>query len=324
MGVFLFESRTPASGRSQPAFPVSGAAPACTAIRAVLVPLRPFTSGATGTGRSACSVPSTADRRTPWTTPCRAHDLDAPRRTISKPSGCRSPRTGVQGDAAPAVARPRACTTPRHRRPRRCSTAPPACGASTPATAARRSSRRSRTRRRSWITPRPSRWATPPAFELASRVAPAAAGRPRPRVLHQLRLRGGRHRAEDRARLPRASGQGTRTRLIGRERGYHGVGFGGISVGGMVNNRSTFGTMLTGVDHLPHTHDLERNAFSRGQPALGRASRRRAGAAGRAARRLDHRRRDRRAGGRLDRRAAAARGLSASGCARSATSTASC
>lgn len=67
----------------------------------------------------------------------------------------------------------------------------------------------------------------------------------------------------------RAIGQGTRTRLIGRERGYHGVGFGGISVGGMVNNRKWFGTLLTGVDHLPHTLDLERNAFSRGQPKHG-------------------------------------------------------
>jgi len=67
----------------------------------------------------------------------------------------------------------------------------------------------------------------------------------------------------------RAIGQGTRTRLIGRERGYHGVGFGGISVGGIVSNRKTFGTMLTGVDHLPHTHDLARNAYTRGEPEHG-------------------------------------------------------
>jgi beta-alanine--pyruvate transaminase len=65
------------------------------------------------------------------------------------------------------------------------------------------------------------------------------------------------------------SGQGTRQRLIGRERGYHGVGFGGISVGGIVNNRKFFGSLLTGVDHLPHTHNLSKNAFSRGQPAFG-------------------------------------------------------
>ncbi len=67
----------------------------------------------------------------------------------------------------------------------------------------------------------------------------------------------------------RARGQGSRTRLIGRERGYHGVGFGGISVGGIVGNRRQFGTLLTGVDHMRHTHDLARNAYSRGQPAHG-------------------------------------------------------
>jgi beta-alanine--pyruvate transaminase len=67
----------------------------------------------------------------------------------------------------------------------------------------------------------------------------------------------------------RICGQGTRQRLIGRERGYHGVGFGGISVGGINPNRKFFGSLLTGVDHLPHTHDLQHNAFSRGQPEWG-------------------------------------------------------
>jgi beta-alanine--pyruvate transaminase len=68
----------------------------------------------------------------------------------------------------------------------------------------------------------------------------------------------------------RARGEGQRHRLIGRERGYHGVGFGGISVGGIVPNRKVFsGALLPGVDHLPHTHDLQKNAFSRGQPAHG-------------------------------------------------------
>jgi beta-alanine--pyruvate transaminase len=67
----------------------------------------------------------------------------------------------------------------------------------------------------------------------------------------------------------RARGEGTRTRLIGRERGYHGVGFGGISVGGMVNNRKFFGAMLPGTDHLPATHSLGHNAFSRGLPQWG-------------------------------------------------------
>jgi beta-alanine--pyruvate transaminase len=67
----------------------------------------------------------------------------------------------------------------------------------------------------------------------------------------------------------RVRGQASRTRLIGRERGYHGVNFGGISVGGMVGNRKMFGTLLAGVDHIRHTHDLQRNAFSRGLPAHG-------------------------------------------------------
>ena len=67
----------------------------------------------------------------------------------------------------------------------------------------------------------------------------------------------------------RARGEGQRTRLIGRERGYHGVGFGGISVGGIVSNRKTFGPLLPGVDHLPHTHDKAHQAFSRGLPEWG-------------------------------------------------------
>src|SRR5690625_2779838 len=68
----------------------------------------------------------------------------------------------------------------------------------------------------------------------------------------------------------RANGEAHRTRLIGRERGYHGVGFGGISVGGISPNRKTFSSvLLPGVDHIRHTHNLEKNAFSRGQPAWG-------------------------------------------------------
>jgi beta-alanine--pyruvate transaminase len=68
----------------------------------------------------------------------------------------------------------------------------------------------------------------------------------------------------------RARGDAGRVRLLGRERGYHGVGFGGISVGGMVANRKAWPTaMIPGVDHLVHTHDIERNAFTRGQPAHG-------------------------------------------------------
>ena len=67
----------------------------------------------------------------------------------------------------------------------------------------------------------------------------------------------------------RARGEAGRTRLVGRERGYHGVGFGGMSVGGIGTNRKQFGAMLPYVDHLPHTLDLQRNAFSPGLPEFG-------------------------------------------------------
>jgi beta-alanine--pyruvate transaminase len=67
----------------------------------------------------------------------------------------------------------------------------------------------------------------------------------------------------------RARGEASRTRLIGREKAYHGVGFGGISVGGMVNNRKWFGSMLPGADHLPHTLNQEHNRFARGEPEWG-------------------------------------------------------
>ncbi|WP_051081134.1 aspartate aminotransferase family protein [Asticcacaulis benevestitus] len=67
----------------------------------------------------------------------------------------------------------------------------------------------------------------------------------------------------------RARGHATKTRLIGRERGYHGTGFGGISVGGIVRNRMNFGSLLTGVDHLPHTHGVAGNAFAKDEPEFG-------------------------------------------------------
>jgi beta-alanine--pyruvate transaminase len=67
----------------------------------------------------------------------------------------------------------------------------------------------------------------------------------------------------------RARGEPQRFRLIGRERGYHGVNFGGISVGGLSHNRKHFGPGVAGVDHIRHTHDISRNAFSRGRPANG-------------------------------------------------------
>lgn len=67
----------------------------------------------------------------------------------------------------------------------------------------------------------------------------------------------------------RARGEGQRQRLIGRQRSYHGVGFGGLSVGGIGPQRAQFGTLLPGVEHLPHTSDIARNGFSRGQPKHG-------------------------------------------------------
>jgi beta-alanine--pyruvate transaminase len=109
----------------------------------------------------------------------------------------------------------------------------------------------------------------PLAFEFASRVAAIM-----PKGIDRIFFTNSGSESVDTAlkialAYQRAIGQGTRTRLIGRERGYNGVGFGGISVGGIVNNRRQFGTMLTGVDHLPHTHNIQQNAFSRGQPAWG-------------------------------------------------------
>lgn len=111
--------------------------------------------------------------------------------------------------------------------------------------------------------------AHPLAFEAASRIALLM-----PEGLDRIFFANSGSEAVDSAlkialAYQRARGQGSRTRLIGRERGYHGVGFGGISVGGIVSNRRQFGTLLNGVDHMRHTHDLARNAFSRGLPQHG-------------------------------------------------------
>ncbi|WJY21414.1 aspartate aminotransferase family protein [Fontisubflavum oceani] len=109
----------------------------------------------------------------------------------------------------------------------------------------------------------------PKAFELATRLRDMA---PEP-MEHVFFTNSGSESVETALKIAiayqRAIGQGTRTRLIGRERGYHGVNFGGISVGGIVNNRKFFGTLMTGVDHLPHTHLPDQNAFTRGQPEHG-------------------------------------------------------
>ncbi|QYM72217.1 aspartate aminotransferase family protein [Pseudochrobactrum sp. Wa41.01b-1] len=110
------------------------------------------------------------------------------------------------------------------------------------------------------------------AFDFATRlgeIAPRGDGK----ILDRVFFTGSGSESVDTAlkiaiAYQRAIGQGTRTRVIGRERGYHGVGFGGISVGGLVNNRRVF-PLLPGADHLRHTHDLEKNAFSKGQPEYG-------------------------------------------------------
>lgn len=109
----------------------------------------------------------------------------------------------------------------------------------------------------------------PKAFEFASRLVAITP----PGLDHVMFTNSGSESVETALKTAlayhRVKGDGSRFRLIGRERGYHGVNFGGISVGGIVPNRKMFGTLLTGVDHLRHTHDLERNAFTREVPEHG-------------------------------------------------------
>src|SRR5499427_6910129 len=112
-------------------------------------------------------------------------------------------------------------------------------------------------------------FAHPAAFELASRVAALAPG-----DLNRVFFCNSGSEAVDTAlkialAYHNVRGEGSRTRLIGRERGYHGVGFGGISVGGIVNNRKFFGSLLAGVDHLPSTYSREHQAFTKGEPEWG-------------------------------------------------------
>ena len=109
----------------------------------------------------------------------------------------------------------------------------------------------------------------PRAFECAAKLANIAP----PGFDHVFFTNSGSESVETALKMAlayhRAKGNATKTRLIGRERGYHGVNFGGTSVGGILNNRKMFGTLLSGVDHIRHTHDLARNAFSRGEPEHG-------------------------------------------------------
>jgi beta-alanine--pyruvate transaminase len=109
----------------------------------------------------------------------------------------------------------------------------------------------------------------PLAFEFAERIAQLAPG-----DLKRVFFTNSGSESVDTAlkfalAYHRARGEGHRMRLIGRERGYHGVNFGGTAVGGVVGNRKIFGALVTGVDHIRHTHDPEKNAFSRGQPKHG-------------------------------------------------------
>ncbi|MDR7294859.1 beta-alanine--pyruvate transaminase [Pelomonas aquatica] len=115
----------------------------------------------------------------------------------------------------------------------------------------------------------PFQMAHPKAFELAERLAALT-----PQGLNRIFFtNSGSESVETALKMAiayhRVRGEGARTRLIGRERGYHGVNFGGISVGGMVANRKMFGSLLAGVDHIRHTHDPARNAFSVGVPQHG-------------------------------------------------------
>jgi beta-alanine--pyruvate transaminase len=115
----------------------------------------------------------------------------------------------------------------------------------------------------------PFQFAHPKAFELASRVATLAPGD----LDHVFFCNSGSEAVDTALKIALAyhniRGQGSRVRLIGRERGYHGVGFGGTAVGGIVNNRKFFGTLLVGVDHLPATYSREHQAFTKGEPDWG-------------------------------------------------------
>ncbi len=109
----------------------------------------------------------------------------------------------------------------------------------------------------------------PKAFDLAAQLAAWAPGD----LDHVFFVNSGSEACDTALKIAlayqKARGQAQRILLIGRERGYHGVGFGGVSVGGITNNRRAYQPLLGNVDHLPHTHDLSRNAFSKGQPEHG-------------------------------------------------------
>ena len=115
----------------------------------------------------------------------------------------------------------------------------------------------------------PFQFGHPKAFTLATRIAELA-----PADLDHVFFTNSGSEAVDTAlkialAYHRVRGEGARQRLIGRERGYHGVGFGGTAVGGMAANRKMFGTLFAGVDHLPATYNRAEQAFSKGEPEWG-------------------------------------------------------
>ncbi|MFC0245432.1 aspartate aminotransferase family protein [Falsochrobactrum ovis] len=109
------------------------------------------------------------------------------------------------------------------------------------------------------------------AFDFAEKLAAIAPGGPDNKLDRVFFTNSGSESVDTALKIAiayqRAIGQGTRTMVLGREKGYHGVGFGGISVGGLVNNRRVFPQIP--ADHLRHTLDIERNAFSKGLPEHG-------------------------------------------------------
>ena len=109
----------------------------------------------------------------------------------------------------------------------------------------------------------------PKIFELANKLATLAPGD----LNYAFFCNSGSEAADTAMKMAlayhRSRGEGQRQRFIGRERGYHGVGFGGISVGGMVANRKWFGNALAGIDHLPHTYNRKEQAFTKGEPDWG-------------------------------------------------------
>ena len=188
--------------------------------------------------------------------------------TIWRRSGCRSrPIAHSRRSRASSRARRTCIITPP--RGERSSTGPPGCGVATPDTTGRRSWPRSSARRRARFH---AELPVCPSAGLPARLAPGRAARRATSIMCSS-ANSGSETVDTALKIalayPTCAGKAQRQRLIGRERGYHGVGFGGISVGGIVNNRKLFGSLLAGVDHLPTTHDREHQAFTRGQPEWG-------------------------------------------------------